>query len=218
MYGLDRLQHINQHLPSKTDFLRILEEKISSVAKKKVLAMTIKLMNGRDNRKPPGGPGLQISTITQKFNLALWEHRKVRPAQRLRDVTKCENLRILGKMKMLFCAVQQVTANLKETLLVRTAQCSWLVHKYQCFQVFSFFVRSVAALIRFSILHKLYFTIQSWFLKNWASGPIISSRSWSKEVKTYLPAQPMHFLHYIQQVRTLLFSWMLVKICTQVEI
>ena len=71
MYGLDRLQHINQHLPSKTDFLRILEEKISSVAKKKVLAMTIKLMNGRDNRKPPGGPGLQISTITQKFNLAL---------------------------------------------------------------------------------------------------------------------------------------------------
>ena len=134
MYGLDRLQHINQHLPSKTDFLRIVEEKISSVAKKKVLAMTIKLMNGRDNRKPPGGPGLQISTITQKFNLALWEHRKVRPAQRLRDVTKCENLRILGIMKMLFCAVQQVTANLKETLLVRTAQCSWLVHKFNVFK------------------------------------------------------------------------------------
>ena len=37
---------------------------------------------------PLVAPGLQISSISQIFNLALWEHRAARPAQRLQTVTK----------------------------------------------------------------------------------------------------------------------------------
>ena len=93
-------------------------------------------MAGRDNGKPLVAPGLQISSISQIFNLALGSENIAPPA----PPSVCSlsrNARIsnfMVKMKMLLYTVQQVIANMIETLLVKT------LHKLNVFTFFSFFV------------------------------------------------------------------------------
>ena len=161
---------------------------------KKILAMTIKLMNGRDRQKTIESPLVALAcrssqSLKIQFGALRTSQSPPRPAS-----AGCHEMREFENFGENENAV--VYSSTSHHQLERNSfgkNCSWLVHKFDVFKFFSFFVRLVAALIRFSILHKLCFTIQSWFLKNWPSGSIIPSRSWAKEAKTHLPAQQMQY-------------------------
>ena len=103
-------------------------------AKNQILMMTISWWIAEtNNRKPHLHSGVQISTITQIFNLALWDHsQSTQPALRLHSVTQLTQT--FRKMKKFFDALQQVIANQKKPIW-----CDFL-SIYLMFSSFNFFV------------------------------------------------------------------------------